>query len=305
MTANTQPRARLNLPVRGVAYALASMMIFGVQDTLIKWLTADYPLMQVVFMRSLLALVPVSLFVYFSGGPRILRTRRPKTHFLRVSLGFIAMLSYYYALSKMPFADTVAIGFSGPLFMTALSAPILAERVGIRRWIAVLVGFGGVVVMVQPGPGMLQSVSLLVVLSSLFYAFSMIISRHLSTTEASATMVFYSNLFHLTMASLCMATRWRTPPLGDLALMASVGLIAAFSQFALMQAYRNAPVFVVSPIDYTQLIWATLLGYLVFGDLPGANIAFGSAIVIGSGLYILFRETRLKRAAVNRAEPRG
>jgi len=289
-------------PLAGIAFNLTAAFLFSVENLLMKLLGADYPLMQIVLVRSLAALVPILFMLHRDGALNLagVSTRRPWANALRLVLGMGSMLLYYTGLMRLPLADAVAISFSAPLFMTLLSLPILGEKVGILRWAAVVMGFAGVVVMVRPGAGMVESGAFILVLASVLYASSMTATRLLGATESGPKIALYSNVVFALAGTLCMTTRWETPPMADLGLMMLVGLIAGLAQLALIHAYRVAPIAVVSPFDYTMLIWATILGFLFYDELPGVTVALGALIVVGSGLTILFHERRAARGAGQR-----
>ena len=290
-------RAHADHPGRGIVFALAGVFVFSSQDAIAKWLAAGYPVMEIVFFRALFALAPTAVFVIASGGFAALRTRRIHLHLLRSGLLFLSLICYYLAIRTMPLADAVTIMFSAPLFMTALSVPILRERVGPRRWAAVIVGFTGVLVASRPGSEVFDTSSLLVLVASLLYAGAMIVTRRLTRTETNAAVLAYHYIFSIAVAGLFLPGQWVTPAPVDAALLAGMGLMGAIGAFASVQAYRCAPVSVIAPFDYTSLLWATTYGYLVFADLPGPAVLAGAVIIIASNLYIVHRE-RTRRTAV-------
>ena len=177
--------------------------------------------------------------------------------------------------------------------------PFLGEAVGPRRWLAVIVGFLGVLVMVRPGAGAFQPEALLVVLAALGYALSMLITRRLTRTETNAAILFYSTAGSTLANALLLPFFWITPTTGDLGLFAGLGLIGGIGSFFMVLAYRHAPAAVVAPFDYTALLWATLIGWLVWHELPDATVWFGAAVVVASGLYIIHREAGIGRRRSN------
>ena len=298
--ANAPSTTHIHAPLKGIACGIAAMTLFPAQDAIIKWLSADYDVFQLLFMRSVFVFIPVAILVMRSGGPRVLRTKQPFMLILRAASSFGAWSVYFIAISQIPLADAMALVFSAPLIITALSVPFLGEAVGMRRWAAVGVGFLGVLIMIEPGSDTLQGVALLPLVSAAFYSISMLLTRILTRREASVTMLFYSTLTILVMSSVALPFVWVTPDWPDLGLMALMGLVTGCAQFLATQAYRYAAPAVVAPFDYTSLIWATLYGYLLFGDLPRNSVILGAAVVIGSGLFILYRERR--KATENEAE---
>ncbi len=278
---------------RGIAYMVIAVGLFTIMDALVKWLGATYPTMQIVFFRSVFAFVPLAIFVMRTGSLASLGTRRPLGHVLRSFIGLAALSSFFYAYAHMPLANVVAIGFAAPLFITALSVPLLGEAVGPRRWGAVAVGFVGVIIMVRPDTGLFDRVALIALAGSVFYALAMIFVRKLSKTETSAAIVFYYSLASSLVAGAFMPVQWVTPRAEDWALLILVGLVGGVAQIFMTNAFRNAPVAVIAPFDYTTMIWAAMLGFFVWGDIPGANVWVGVAIVAGSGIYIVRREAQL------------
>ncbi len=279
-----------------------SVLLFAGMDALVKWVAARHPVGQIIFFRNVFAFIPIMLFLPSAGGLVALRTRRPGAHFLRALAGIGAMVCVFGAFSLMPLADAVAILQAGPIFLTALSVPLLGERVGIRRWSAVAVGFAGVLVMTRPGAGVFDLAALLAVGGAMLYALAMISIRRLSATERPLTIVFYFTLCAAIAGSLSLPFQWVTPAPLDLAFLISIGLIGGFAQFAMTQAFRLAPVATIAPYEYAALVFAMMFGYLIWGDVPDAWLLIGAAIVVASGLYILHRETVLARARA-RARP--
>jgi drug/metabolite transporter (DMT)-like permease len=290
---------------RGIGCIVLAMALFTVLDAVVKWLSAaGYSTWQLVFCRSLFAFVPVLPMIYANGGARLLRTARLRDHLFRAAFGLATLWCWFYSYRELPLADAYALSFSAPLFMTALSVPLLGERVGAHRWIAVVVGLAGVLIMIQPGAGVFDVSALMVLLAALLYALSMIQVRGLGATEPTLTTVFYFTLF------CTVATAFSLPFVGRLpgswleaALLVSTGLLGGFAQVCLTHAYRCAPVSLVAPFDYTSMIWAVLLGLAVFGDRPGWPVLIGSAVVIASGLYILRREALRRPAGLANAKP--
>lgn len=278
--------------LRGIGFLVSALVLFSVMDVLIKLLSADYGTFQIVFFRSALALLPIGILVMRSGGLMAIRTSRPGGHVLRSLIGTGALLCFFYSYKYMPLADVYAIHFAGPLFLTALSGPMLGEPVGWRRWSAVGVGFLGVVVMIQPGAGVFSAIALIPLLGAVFYAFAMIFVRKLSRTETNAAIVFYFTLTGLGVGLIGMLPDWKTPDASGLFLLVCVGLLGGCAQILMTQAFRSATAATLAPFEYTAMIWAVLFGYLVFADFPTPPIVTGALIVSASGLYILHRETR-------------
>jgi len=276
---------------RGIVYVLLAVFTFSAVNALIKWLSAVYPVTELVFFRSVFALAPTFALVATHGGISQLRTRRFGEHLARAFIQFLSMTSIFTAFSMMPLADAIAITFAAPLFMTVLSIPLLGERVGIHRWGAVVVGFAGVLLMVRPGPGVLESGAIFALMNAFLSASVTIALRRLSVTESSTTLVFYQIVIPAGLSTLLLPFGWVTPTWTDAGVMALSGTLAGVGQYWWTQAFRFAPASVAAPFSYTSMIWAVAFGYLIWGDVPTLPLFTGALIVIASGLYILYRET--------------
>lgn len=280
---------------RGILLYCFAVLLLSVMDAVVKWLSAGYPIGQIVFFRSLFGLLPLLALVMLAGGPTVLRTRRPLAHLGRGLIGAAATYTFYLAFSLMPLADAYAIAFAAPLMLTALSVPMLGEAVGIRRWTAVLVGFGGVLIMLRPGGDLASFITLgaaMALAGTFFYALSGALIRRMSRTETTAALSVYGTLVVLVSGAVSLPFAYQTPSWEDLALFVVLGLLGGSGNLALTHAFRFAPVAVLGPFEYTGMLWAVLFGYLLWGDLPDAWILSGCAVVVASGLYILHRETR-------------
>ncbi|WP_051329895.1 DMT family transporter [Niveispirillum irakense] len=282
----------------GIAWFQLAILCFGVMDAAIKYLTADFGTWQIMFFRGFFSLIPIAVLIRQSGGLATLRTRQPLSHVGRALVGIAAAFCFFYAYAIMPLADVYAIGFAGPLFMTALSVPVLGEKVGWRRWIAVLVGFAGVMVMLRPGEGLLTLTALIPLAAAAFYALTMLYIRVLARTESNAAITFYFVVTMSAVAGIAMIPDWRMPVGWQWGLLVMVGVIGGVAQIAFTQAFRLTSPSLLAPFEYTAMIWAVLFGYLLFGDVPDRAIWIGSAIVIAAGLYIIHRETVLHRQSI-------
>lgn len=279
---------------QAVLLMAASVAVFAIMDAVVKDLGGRYPTLQVMFFRSFFAFVPIMLLVLHSGSLRDLRMQNPVGHLLRSLAGVGAMFCFFYSYSRMPLAEVVAISFAAPVFVVALSVPLLGERVGPRRWTAVLLGFVGVMIMLQPGPGLLKSIALVPLLGTAFFALAMIVLRKLGRTETSASVAFTFTLSCTLVSGFALPFVWITPGPLDLALLVGVGLLGGVGQILMTVAFKHGDIAAVAPLEYTAMIWATLFGYLFWSEVPGLNIWIGVAIVMASGLFILFREANLR-----------
>jgi drug/metabolite transporter (DMT)-like permease len=281
----------------GIGFFVLATFCFGIMDAAIKYVADDYGTWQIIFFRAVFSLLPIGVLIARSGGVSALRTSSFLSHAGRSLMGVAAAFGFFYAFAKMPLADVYAVSFAAPLFMTALSVPVLKEKVGWRRWLAVLVGFGGVMVMLRPGQGMFSPIALVPLVAAAFYALSMLFVRVLSRTESNAAITFY---FVVTMASvsgLFMLPEWKSPDVTGFLLLALIGIVGGVAQILFTQAFRLAPPSLLAPFEYVAMIWAVTFGFLLFGDIPDRAIWGGCAIVAASGLYIIHRETVLHRSA--------
>lgn len=269
-----------------------AVFLFSMMDTLIKFMTAGYPVPQLMFVRSFVALLLVGGWALARDGDfRSLRTRRPLGHVGRALAGLISMGCFFTAFKLLPLAEVYVLSFAGPLFITALSVPMLGERVGWRRWTAVLVGFGGVVIMANPSADAPLLPIAIGLTAAFFYAVAVLAVRGLAKTETATATVVYVLLTASVVSGIIAIPVWVMPDAFDALLLLAIGVIGAGAQVTITQAFRRAPPAVVAPFEYTGMIWATLFGFLVFGEVPTPAVLAGAAVIIGSGLYILHRET--------------
>jgi drug/metabolite transporter (DMT)-like permease len=282
-----------NVPGRAILYMLAASFLVVILDTAVKWLARGYSPFQIGFLRYVIGFFIAAGIAERNGGLKTLRTRRLAGHLLRSGFNIVTMLTFYYSLQLIPLANAIAIGFAAPLFTTAFSGPLLKEKVGIRRWSAVALGFGGVLLIVEPTTHGINMGALLALISSLCWSLTQISSRQLSGTEPSHTILFYYSVAIIVVLGACMPKLWITPQGIDWLWFAVCGVAGSFGQFCYNQAFRYGEASMVAPLDYTGLVWATLMGFIVFGDLPTIYILIGAAVIICSSLYIARREALL------------
>lgn len=292
---------------RGILALVLGIAIFSVQDVILKLLSGDYPLHQAMVIRSLTAL-PFHLAIvwWFDGRLSTIATPGWWRMLARGLLNFVAYTAYYLGLAYLPLADTIALFFTSPLFITLTAVLFLGERVRVVTAVAVAAGFAGVLLIVKPGATGFDLAALLPILGALGYALSMIAARHLGRSESAAAMAFWGNICFLLCAlalsavygsgafagashpSLAFLTRgWVTPTLGDLLLMASCGLIAAIGLTLLTYAYRVAPSATVAPFEYSFMFWGLLWGWMFWDSIPDAWAWLGIAIIIGAGMIVI------------------
>jgi drug/metabolite transporter (DMT)-like permease len=306
-------------PLRGIVFCVLGLMAFAVQDVIIKLLSSTYSIWQLAFVRAVVVLGIMCPILSVSVGLEGYATRRLGLQLARGALGVSSYTTYYFAVSSLPLVDASAIYASAPLFVTLFSALFLSEAVGVRRWAAVGAGFVGVVVMLRPGVGVFHIAALFSLLSAALYAYSTTVTRRLGTTESALRITLYSNAVYFVVSGLLLLSLelirprgletpaavfflqpWQVPSLLELAVMLFSGVLAAAGFFCLAQAYRVSPVSKVAPFEYTYILWALLLGFLVWQHLPSLFTCIGGAIVIASGVYIIHREAVRTRAALGK-----
>jgi drug/metabolite transporter (DMT)-like permease len=283
----------------GIALRVAAMFCMAGLAALVKWCAGKgVPVLEIVFFRNAFAFIPVGLYIWRTTSFSVLKTTRPVGHLARSAVGLTGMICGFTAVSLLPLTESTALSFSAPLFMTALSALVLKERVGIHRWGAVAVGFVGVLIMVHPDPAhMAVKGTLFALAGAVGAAGAMIAIREIGRTEPGPTIVFYFTLAGAVVGLCSLPFGWVLPDTATLGLLVCTGLVGGVGQLLLTEALRRAPVGVVAPFDYTQLIWASALGLLVWGELPRAATVAGALVVAASSVYILLRETRRFRPA--------
>lgn len=279
----------------GIACICGAAGLFTIMDFLIKIMAmAGYHTFQILFARSFFAFIPVFWVVRQSGGIRILRCRTPIVHAGRCFFGTVSMLCFFIAYKYLPVSGVVALGFSAPLFMTILSGLMSEDKVRSAHWFAVIAGFVGVLYIVQPGSDSFSFWSLCAIAGAFTYAVVSILIRRIGSTEPSVVSVFYFTSFTTLLSLLSLPFIGRLPQnFHDFAVMVGVGLIGGVAQILMTRAFILAPVSVVGPFDYTAILWAVAIEALVLGIFPSLEVLVGSGIVIASGLYILYRETRV------------
>lgn len=267
---------------------LAAVGLFSCMDTGLKLLSAHYPPFQVAALRGAASLPLVLAWALASGGARSLRPVRWSLHLLRGGLGVVMMAGFIFALRTLPLSTAYSIFFVAPLLITALSVPVLHERVTAGRWAAIGVGLLGVLVVLRPtGAGMLSLAGLGVLLSALGYAISAITVRVLARTDSTQSMMVWLMLFIALGAGLLAAPEWRPLRVEHAWMIALVGIPGALAQYAITEAFRLGEASLIAPLEYTALLWGMGFDLALWGVLPGAVTLLGAAIIVASGLYLL------------------
>ncbi len=281
--------AELSDSHRGILWMLLTTLLFVFMDTTAKYLTHAYPVPQITWARY--AFHALALVILFHRRlPALMRTKRPGLQIVRSSLLFSATILSFFALRVMPLADVVAIWAVTPILVTALSVPLLGERVGPHRWAGVVAGFIGAIIIIRPGLGIMQSAALLPAAVAVVLAFYHLATRALSGTDSSRTTIVYTVAVGLVVSTGAVPFYWVEPDAWAWILMVVLGLLGVAAHFSLIKSFEVATAATVIPYTYTNLIWATVAGFVVFGDLPDIWTVIGASVIVISGLYIFHRE---------------
>jgi drug/metabolite transporter (DMT)-like permease len=266
--------------------------ILAFTDGLSKLLTGMYPPGEILFFRSVFVFIPISIMVWRGGGVRSIRIVNRKAQAARGMFAVVTSFMFMVAIKHMPLADITAVMFASPIFLTALAPYFLGEQVGWRRWTAVAVGFGGVLLMIRPSGEALLWPSLLALAATLLICFRDIATRRLSRTDDANSIMLCTTACVMLGGLSSALFGWRTPDNEGIALFMLTGTLQGAGQYFLVAAFLYGEAVVVAPFRYFALVWATIYGFLMFGDVPGLNTLLGAAVVIGSGLFIFYREAR-------------
>ncbi len=283
-----------NIP-RGIAFMIAATVLFAASTALAKWQVAIYPVGEVMFFRSFSSLVVCAAFVLPFTGVSVFVTRRPRDHIARGLSQSISQTFTVLAVSLMPLAGAIAINFSAPLWSVLLSVLWLKERAGPARWIALLTGFAGVLIVTNPGADSLQVGALFALANAVMYGSVTVAVRGMTSTETASTLLMWQMLTIAVFHSFLLLFGFRWPAPIDAAMLIGSGIANALGQYAWTWALHLAPTTAVSPFYYLMLVWALAIGFIVWGDVPTIGLLFGAAIVIASALFLLWHEARRRR----------
>jgi drug/metabolite transporter (DMT)-like permease len=287
--------ARADRPFKGIALILASTVFLGASDVTAKYLSATLPSIEIVWIRFLvfaLVMTPAML----PGSPLFaLQSGRPGLQLLRGATLLASSLFFISGLRFLPIAEASATGFVAPLFVTALSIVFLGEKVGLRRWIATAVGLLGVVVILRPGSGAFHPAAFFPLVSALAWACTLIMTRIMSGSERAVTIMTYSSIAGVAILSVLVPFVWVAPSWHDILFGVFIGVASTAGQWIVVLAFRYADASVLAPFSYTQLLWVSILGFLIFGEVPDVWTVTGAAFIVASGLYTAHRE-RVRRS---------
>ena len=276
----------------GIILMLAGVACLSVNDALAKSLTATYSPVQILFIRNVIALPFVFAIAYGMGGAPALRSHRPLAHLARGVLWLGAAVLFFTSIMHLKLAEATALIFAAPFFITVMSALVLRDHVGWRRWSAVIVGFVGVLIVVRPGGASFQPVSLLPVATAFLYALLMLSARWLDPRESVWTLLLYLTGAGALVAALAAPFVWREIQSEHLWLFVAISLFGTVGMTMMTQAFRLAPAALIAPLDYTALVWATAFGWLIWSEVPDTATFLGAAVIIASGVVVILRERR-------------
>ncbi|HVX98897.1 MAG TPA: DMT family transporter [Pseudorhodoplanes sp.] len=285
----------------GIGLMLLGIFLFSANDALGKWILGTYGVGQMLLIRGTAALLMLSPFIYREGLGSFRSAPRLGLQILRLVLATAEVVMFFWAVRYLPLADIVTFYMAGPIYVTALSALFLGEKVGWRRWTAVVVGFIGVLIALRPSPATFTLPALIALTGSSSYALLMIVTRYLRGTS-DIVMATGQIVMTLLFGAATASAGWVTPTSLDLFLMAWLGVIATLALMCVNRSLKLAPASVVVPYQYTMILWAVIFGYAVFGDRPQPHTLIGAAIIVAAGLYIFWREQRTgakKQSVVN------
>ncbi len=288
-----------NTTLRGLGFAFLGFAVFASHDALIKVLGGTYSVMQIIFFATLFSFVPMAVTILTDRTTGNFLPHHPWLVLLRSALMVTSMVCAFYAFSVLPLAEVYSLLFAFPLIVTVLSIPILGEVVRAQRWAAVGVGLIGVLIVLRPGATDITLGHLAALTAAFCSAFGSVLVRKIGNEERSAVLILYPMLLAILVMSLLQPAVYQPPSLLHLAMMALVGVFSVIAQHLIILAYRAAPAGVVAPSQYSQIIWATIFGMIFFGEHPDGWVAVGASIIIASGVFVVWRESRSNTTSAN------
>ena len=282
----------------GVLYGIASVACFAMMDASVKWLDM-FPVGQVLFSRFFFGLIPILMLVPRGEFKTFYKTSRPKLHAFRAITGTLAIIAVFIALREIPLADVVSLTFGGPIFVTLGSIFFLSEKVGIKRWLAVLIGFFGMLLIVKPAYQELNIYYIFPIIFCIFFACVALSIRSLSSTEPNYRIALYFSLLSMIMGLLTLPFGWVMPNKFELFLLIFTGLVGSVANILLTVSLRYAEASLVTPTKYLNLVFAILLGYFIWSEIPKLLTLVGAGLIIISSVIIFMRESELKKKVVS------
>jgi drug/metabolite transporter (DMT)-like permease len=281
---------------------ILAVFCFSVLNASAKALSDDYSTLQIIVFARILAPVAAVLIAIRAGGIRFIGTQRPFGHLLRGTIALCSVACFLYALSEMTVSKAITINFAAPLFVAVMAIVVLGEKVGPRRWAAIVVGFIGILVIVRPDDGQLDLPSIVAIASAVFYAGTIIMTRRLAITEHSAAMLFSFGLVTAVLPAVALPWVWITPTGHAIGLFMLVAIAGTLAWYLMAEAYKFGEASLIVPLDYTHLIWAASFDFLIWATIPAWTTFAGGTLIVGANLFILWRENQIARRQ-SRAEP--
>jgi len=280
--------------VQGIFWMLLAGIFFSVMVALIKLLGSRITSFEIVFFRSVVQLAVLSI-VFWRIGFSSLKTSRPLLQGMRALIAVMLINCNFYAFTKLPLADVTAIGFSRNLFLALLAVPLLSEKMSIHRSLATIIGFVGIIIIIRPGQGIFEGAAIIAVAGACLGATMMILIRKLTVSDSNLVMMTYPSMAIVLVTSVPTYLFWLTPTGYELVLLIIMSFMGIFGQWCMIQAFRLGEATAVAPASYMRLIFATIIGYLLFAEIPDVFSIYGTLIIVGSNLYLIFLEGRVSR----------
>jgi drug/metabolite transporter (DMT)-like permease len=293
----------IETPTIGIGLGVLAYGMFSMHDATIKWLVAEMPIWQVLFCRSLTIVIFCLAFGRAKLLARAVATPLKANLALRGVITLVAWLCYYSASRSLPLAQLLSLYFASPLAVTLLAGPLLNERVTPARWGSVLVGFAGIVMATDPLDVRLSWPAVMVLIAAALWGYGVILMRRIARRESSMLQMLYSNGTFLVGTGIACAFTWQMPTWSQAGLLLAIGAIGGVAQFTLFEGCRHAPASVMATVEYTALLWAFILGYLIWGDIPVPAVFMGAGLILLAGLLLVLAERRAARVIV--AVPEG
>jgi S-adenosylmethionine uptake transporter len=293
-----------NAVLFGVVLMLFGDFLFALNDAMGKWLVASFSVGQVLAMRSLGSFVMLTPMIARQGRDGLFRLERPSLQILRVVLTTVDVALFYAAVAYLPLADVITFYMAGPIYIAALSHFFLGETIGWRRWLAVVIGFLGVIIALRPSSAMLSWPAIFALIGSLSFALTLILGRRLRQTS-DVTLVTWQTVGALIAGAVLSIGNWSAMSSLDLVAMLGLGIVAASAHMLITRSLKLAPASLLAPLQYSLLLWAILLGYLFFGDLPDRQVLIGSAVIVLAGLFIFHRKKIVSGIPADDVAPDG
>ena len=278
-----------NQQIIAILFMIIGMFCLSVNDVNVKWLNQKYPVWEVLFFRAISGII-ISLILVLKFGIKTLKTTKPIAHLVRSLSAVVTVVLYFFGLKFLMLAENNALAHSGPIIATVLAVPILGEKLGVKRLLAVLFGFVGVLIIVQPGSDLFKIESFLPLGSALFMAFSYLSLRFIMKTDSSISIIFYYSLALLITTLIFFPSNFIIPDFIDFIFLFSLGIMGSLGHFFIAQAAKRADTATITPFEYSAFIWVIIMGYFVFDEIPSTTVLLGGLLIIVSGIYIVYRE---------------